>query len=609
MHIRKNKISLCFLFIAIFFFNNLNAGSLKKEIQLRVLNSMSRIRSSQPIQGETSAVIKAAKNEYEAFQIVIFAPKDIELKNVKIEITDLVGEKGKLSKNFITLFKEEYIYVRHSTPRATCNPGLFPDPLISFIDPETGGSIQPLKMVYNDGKAKLVGARFSANPINIAPGQNGVIWVDVYVPKNMKAGEYNGVCNVKADDDFYAQVPITLTVWDFSLPDVASYRTHFGHFSRVASKWGIDENSERFQKIEERFCQSLAKHRINPPIPKHLLPLVNDDGSLEIIPSRDKALKEYIKETHLVDFEIPRAKFIKNSSNSFAPIPKSQTDPIEIEKTKRYYREYYSYVKRNGWEKRAYVYMLDEPNSLKDYKQVINLGKIIKEAVPELKRVVVEQPYKHEESWPDLDGYLDIWCPLMGYIDRESVQEKIKNGDEVWTYSALVQKAPKYHPHYQRVKGKDPLYWHLDQPVLDYRLPFWMSREYNITGFIYWTSVNWASYTDPWLEPFFIHQAQTGDDPTLFKTNYYNGGGILFYPGKDAGFDGPVTSIRLKNIREGLEDYEYFAILDKAGETQFVKKIVDEICPEWWNCNKTPDSLLKVREKLAKKIIMLNSKK
>ncbi len=605
---RQNKVTVFLLIILYLLINSSEANAGKKEIQVRVLDSMSRIRPYQTIQGKMEAEIKAAKNEYESFQIVIFAPNDVGLKNLKVEVSDLLGNKEKLSKNFITLFKEEYIYVRHSTPRATCEPGLFPDPLLPFVDPETGKSIQPLKMVYGKGTTKLVGAKFSAKPLDIAKGQNAVIWVDVYIPEEIKAGEYEGTFKVKADEDFFAEVPITLTVWDFSLPKIATHRTHFGHFSRIANEWGIEKNSEKFQQIEERFCKSLAKHRINPPIPEHLLPLVNDDGSLTIIPERHAKLKQYINETHLVDFEIPRAKFIKNTSNSFAAIPESQTDPVAIQKTKRYYREYYAYVKKNGWEKRAYVYMLDEPNSIKDYQQVINLGRIIKEAVPELKRVVVEQPYKHEKSWPDLDGYLDIWCPLLGYIDREAVEEKIKNGDEVWSYSALVQKAPKYHPHYDRVKGKDPLYWHLDQPASVYRRTFWVNREYDITGFIYWTSINWASYTDPWLEPFFIHQAQTGDDPTLFQTHYYNGGGLLFYPGKDAGFDGPVTSIRLKNVREGLEDYEYFAILDKAGERQFVQDVVNEICPEWWECKGTPESLLKAREKLAEKIVLLKSK-
>jgi hypothetical protein len=86
------------------------------------------------------------------------------------------------------------------------------------------------------------------------------------------------------------------------------------------------------------------------------------------------------------------------------------------------------------------------------------------------------------------------------------------------------------------------------------------------------------------------------------RATYFNGGGLLFYPGKDAGFDGPITSIRLKNIREGLEDYEYFAILEENGEGEFVREMVNAVCPEWWDFTKDPDTLLKVREQLAMKI-------
>jgi hypothetical protein len=94
-----------------------------------------------------------------------------------------------------------------------------------------------------------------------------------------------------------------------------------------------------------------------------------------------------------------------------------------------------------------------------------------------------------------------------------------------------------------------------------------------------------------------------------FRAVYFNGGGLLFYPGKDAGFDGPIASIRLKNIREGLEDYEYFAILEKNGEEEFVKEMVNAVSPEWWDYTKDPGTILKVREKLAMKIESLLNQK
>ena len=237
---------------------------------------------------------------------------------------------------------------------------------------------------------------------------------------------------------------------------------------------------------------------------------------------------------------------------------------------------------------------------MKDYNQVINLARVAEEGAPDLDRLVVEQTYKHDPSWPDLDESIDIWCALFGFIDRETVQEKIAQGDELWSYSALVQPAPSYHPDYDEVKDKNPPYWHIDQPVIAYRIPTWINRQYDITGLLYWTTSGWYDEHGPWLVPGFVHYSQIAENH--YEARYYNGGGMLFYPGNEAGFDGPVTTIRLKNIREGLEDYEYFALLEGYGEGDFVKEMVNRVCPEWWDYTKDPEVLFRIREQLALKI-------
>ncbi|NOY61476.1 MAG: DUF4091 domain-containing protein [Calditrichaeota bacterium] len=565
----------------------------EQPIQLQALNSMQRVQPYSAVKGKNIAEIKAAGNEYEAFQVAIIAGAD-NLENVRIKMSDLRGKNGRIGKDNIFLYREEYVPIRHSSPRAGCPPGLYPDPLLPLKNPVTGDPIQALRLERGQDGSHYVGAKYSAYPIDIFAGQNKVIWADVYVPKNTPAGIYNGKFKAVADGNISAEIPVKLTVWNFTLPDTATHRTHLGNFSRIAQAWGIDSGSEKYRQIELRFCKELARHRVNPPIPRSLLPEVNDDGSLTIIPERHEKLKRYIEETHLLDFEVPRAKFMTSTSNSPLATPANQTDPLAIEKTKRYYREFYDYLKKNGWEKRAYLYMLDEPNSVKDYKQVINLGQVVRQAAPELKCLVVEQTYKHKSYWPNIDPYVDIWCPLFSFIDRKTIQQKIESGDQVWSYTALVQPAPNYYPQYKKVKGKNPPYWHIDQPTIAYRIPLWINKQYGITGLLYWTTVQWKD------DPF-------ADHPSMgpYSVEYFNGGGMLFYPGKEAGFDGPVTSIRLKNLREGLEDYEYFAILEKKGQQAFVKEIVDSICSEWWNFTTDSKVLLKARERLAAKIVAL----
>ena len=77
------------------------------EVMLTVLTSMERIQHHQKPFGESKAVIKAAKNEVESFQVVVSALH----KNIRVvaaEISDLRGEAGTIGKENIALFREAY---------------------------------------------------------------------------------------------------------------------------------------------------------------------------------------------------------------------------------------------------------------------------------------------------------------------------------------------------------------------------------------------------------------------------------------------------------------------------------------------------------------------
>ena len=52
------------------------------EIDLSVLSSLERLNPGSAVEGKSLADIKAAKNEYEAFQLVISAGKNLKLENV-----------------------------------------------------------------------------------------------------------------------------------------------------------------------------------------------------------------------------------------------------------------------------------------------------------------------------------------------------------------------------------------------------------------------------------------------------------------------------------------------------------------------------------------------
>jgi hypothetical protein len=319
------------------------------------------------------------------------------------------------------------------------------------------------------------------------------------------------------------------------------------------------------------------------------MPEVKSDGSVNIIPERHKLLKKYLEDLHVTDFQIPNAPF-------------EDITTINRPKGIRYYKEFYQYLKANGWDKRAYLYMLDEPNLKENYEEVLALGALVHEAAPEMRCLVVEQPYKQDPSWPDIDPAVDIWCPLWAFIDQDSIDAKLAHGDEVWSYTALSQRAPEYHPQYSEVKDYDSPYWHIDALLTSYRTPTWINWHYRINGLLYWSSVQISEthtgVMDPWLLPAFSESEYQ-----------FNGGGYLLYPGVPCGIEGPISCIRLKNVRDSMEDYEYFALLEQLSDREKVTSLVSEVAPNWWSSTEDPEMILIVREKIASEIVRLKHEK
>ena len=74
--------------------------------------------------------------------------------------------------------------------------------------------------------------------------------------------------------------------------------------------------------------------------------------------------------------------------------------------------------------------------------------------------------------------------------------------------------------------------------------------------------MSWWTY-DPWERGChdFIRQSNEGQD--FYWVRYPNGDGYLTYPGAPVGQSEPISTIRLEQVREGLEDYEMFLLLQE----------------------------------------------
>ncbi len=101
----------------------------------------------------------------------------------------------------------------------------------------------------------------------------------------------------------------------------------------------------------------------------------------------------------------------------------------------------------------------------------------------------------------------------------------------------------------------------IDTPYLatERLLPYYCFR-YGAIGWEF-GGVPWWTF-DPWRFGWHPFIRQSDDGSRYYWIRYPNGDGYLAYPGTPFGIEGPIGSIRMEQVREGLEDYE---LLKMAG--------------------------------------------
>jgi hypothetical protein len=130
----------------------------------------------------------------------------------------------------------------------------------------------------------------------------------------------------------------------------------------------------------------------------------------------------------------------------------------------------------------------------------------------------------------------------------------------------------------------------------------WRDR---MKGLLYWGGMSyWRETDDPWLHaPVYTGRGapQQGDTGIRF-----NGEGSLVYPARQAGYDGIVPTIRLKALRDAIEDYEYLVMLDRLGRSAEAERIVRRLTESWFQWDKDPAAYEKARAEIAAMIVAAN---
>ena len=543
-------------------------GQAGAECRVWTVTETARVLRDAPAASGNSARIAAAGNEWESFQILLRT--DTAVSEVSVEAGDLAGPGGaKIPGSGARLFRQHQFELTVPTYRNDdFRPGWYPDGLIPFCHPESG--------------KPLTGARLRAVPFDLPADQTHGFWVDVFVPADARPGEYAGSYRITAGGKTFATVPVILTVWDFDLPRVSTMATALGSpgarmrgYYAKRGKAGKEQAPSDYSVIDRQSAEMLSRHRINAtPGPGSIAPVAQPDGGYAVPKEEIDSLREFIDRYHVNALSLPHPRTAVSD-------PEKQSEKL---------RAWLA-----AWDRAAaeldrpgvtfFVYLRDEPNDEEAYKYVQRWGRAVRSAKSVVKVMVVEQTWTQDKGWGDLYGAVDIWCPLFPLFKAPSAVKRQALGETVWTYTALCQ------------RDKTP-WWHTDFPLLNYRVPAWISWRYRIRGILYWGGMSyWNDVDDPWTEP------GTLDRRDRNSKLMYNGEGSIVYPARAVGYEGIAPSMRLKALRDSIEDYEYLAILERMGREAEGEKVVAKLAESWFKWEPDPRAYEKARAKLAEMIV------
>jgi hypothetical protein len=283
---------------------------------------------------------------------------------------------------------------------------------------------------------------------------------------------------------------------------------------------------------------------------------------------------------------------------------------------RQYLKQVEDHLAANGWLGREYIYWFDEPDP-KDYPFVREGMLSIRRNAPRLTRFITEH-----RPGPEIMDVSEIGCTIFDRVDPKAVADLAPKGREFWSYLCTGPKSP----------------WvtlFIDHPAVNFRMWLWMTYKWGLKGILVWRADYWNSPTlfppgllqNPWADPM---SYTVGYGVPFGQVNHWgNGDGRLLYPpNREPGKDrtkylcGPVDSVRWEILREGIEDYEYFILLERAikdakGKPKLnaaaaeAAKLLDfppALFTSGKEYTKDPLDLLKHREKVAAAIEKLTAR-
>lgn len=411
------------------------------------------------------------------------------------------------------------------------------------------------------------------NNFTIAKGTNQSIYADIYIPSTTEAGIYIGKILIAENGTSLTEIPVELTVRNFTLPDVPTAKTMLviGDYENRYSG-----NANELRTIHDRHFQMAHRHKIS---------LIDGDYSGNGRPS--------------AAWEARLNGALFTSANGYSGPGYGEGNGVYSIGTygswtwksggasamRTNSNAWVNWFNANSPSTEYFLYLIDESSNYAQIEQwagwIANnpgVGNSLKSLVTlgSTSNPVVQTPTVDIPTINMYVGETIKWnVNLAAYKTDASKRFYMYNGGRPATGSFMTE----------------------DDGVALRQLA-WAQYKMGVDRWFYWQGTYYNNYQGGMGETKVFSTAQTFGSHTSESAdsgedgwNYSNGDGLLFYPGTDNvhpdesyGIRGPIASLRLKHWRRGIQDTDYLAMandIDPARTQAIINSVVPKVLWEY----------------------------
>jgi hypothetical protein len=541
------------------------------------------------------ALVYSTRNEIQSFQVHVQAPA-AGIPNLSVTMSDLVNAKTathiSASSTDIVVYIERYMNVTIKTATGATflnTTGYIPDILVPAVDP-----------YYHQTT--------NAFPFNVAANQNQSVWIDVHVPSAAPSGYYSGTVTVKSGGTTLATMPVVYAVWDWAMPSTATLTTYTGgsYDGFCMQAYGSQAGCGAYPNSGGGGDGGATMSQLDA-ITLMLDHRYSDGGQTNSFPGSgsfsgfDSLYAPFFNGTTAhVPGILQGAKLTSYSISLLGTLSANQGT----------FQNFQKHFAANGWITPFY-YLCDEPPNGCSWSTLVSNGtsehSYSSPVIPNLVTTDIVNATANGAlgaiDW--MVAPITVLDPVGGALQNlASYTAQIAGNPTVkqfWSYQACGDAGTCANGTPGPSKFTFPNY-NVDGTPVANRMMEWMTFFHGQQGELYYMMDVCA---------------QTGSGPAAqcgypthpnnpIISNYYAGGwgdGTLVYAGSPAyvGTTIPIwlPSLRLKMIRDGVQDYEYLHALTAAGEGSFVNLQVESVLTNSYTFSNDPAVITAARQALG----------